>query len=170
MCVQVHLFDINIPGGITFRESDTLTAGDDVTVVDTAVGRIGVGICFDIRFPELAMVAASRGAHMMVYPGAFNTTTGPLHWQLLQQARAVDNLFFVLTCSPARMAGASYQAWGHSTAVGPFAEILATCDEAPCTVFADLDLGDIDKRRRAIPLDGQRRGDVYALLDRTRET
>jgi omega-amidase len=81
-------------------------------MVDTAVGRIGVGICFDMRFPELAMACAARGAQMLVYPGAFNTVTGPLHWELLQRARAVDNQLFVLTCSPARMPGASYQAGG----------------------------------------------------------
>jgi omega-amidase len=163
---KVHLFDIDIPGGITFRESETLTQGDAITVVDTPLGiRIGIGICFDIRFPEMAAVACNRGAHMLVYPGAFNTTTGPLHWQLLQQARAVDNLVFCLTCSPARQPGASYQAWGHSTAVGPFAEVLATCDERPCTVFADLDMGELEKRRRAIPLYSQRRGDLYTLTD-----
>ena len=67
-------------GQITFKESDTLAPGDALTVVDTAVGRIGVGICFDIRFPELAMACANRGAQILVYPGAFNTVTGPLHW------------------------------------------------------------------------------------------
>jgi omega-amidase len=99
---KTHLFDLDIPGEISFRESDTLAAGADLTVADTAIGRIGVGICFDMRFPELAAVCASRGASMLVYPGAFNTVTGPLHWELLQRARAVDNQLFVLTCSPAR--------------------------------------------------------------------
>lgn len=70
---------------------------------------------------------ANRGAQILVYPGAFNTVTGPLHWELLQRARAVDNQLFVLTCSPARMPGASYQAWGHSTAVGPFAVGRGSC-------------------------------------------
>jgi omega-amidase len=99
---KTHLFDLDIPGEISFRESDTLAAGAELTVADTAIGRIGVGICFDMRFPELAAVCASRGASMLVYPGAFNTVTGPLHWELLQRARAVDNQLFVLTCSPAR--------------------------------------------------------------------
>jgi omega-amidase len=83
----VHLFDIDIPGKITFKESDVLTAGDGPTIVDTDVGRIGVGICYDIRFPELAMLYAARGAHIICYPGAFNMTTGPAHWELLQKAR-----------------------------------------------------------------------------------
>ncbi|KAL0906883.1 hypothetical protein M5K25_025413 [Dendrobium thyrsiflorum] len=88
---KLHLFDIDIPGKITFKESKTLTAGQQPTIVDTDVGRIGVGICYDIRFQELAVLYAARGAHLICYPGAFNMTTGPLHWELLQRARAADN-------------------------------------------------------------------------------
>ena len=77
----------------------------------------------------------------------------------------MDNQVFVLTCSPARVEGAAYQAWGHSTAVGPFAEILATTDERAGTVFADLEMGEIGRRRRNMPLEQQRRGDLYALCD-----
>lgn len=88
---KVHLFDIDIPGKITFRESETLSAGESVTVVDTDYGRFGVGICYDVRFPELAAICAARGCQVLVYPGAFNMTTGPAHWELLMRARAVDN-------------------------------------------------------------------------------
>ncbi|GAB4836962.1 Omega-amidase, chloroplastic [Ancistrocladus abbreviatus] len=84
---KIHLFDIDFPGKITFQESKTLTAGETPTVVDTEVGRIGIGICYDIQFQELAMLYAARGAHLICYPGAFNMTTGPLHWELLQRAR-----------------------------------------------------------------------------------
>ena len=169
---KTHLFDLDIPGEISFRESDTLAAGAELTVADTAIGRIGVGVCFDMRFPELAAVCASRGASMLVYPGAFNTVTGPLHWELLQRARAVDNQLFVLTCSPARDVDAkkksppAYEAWGHSTVVGPFAEILATTDEHESIVVAECDLEHIAIRRRNMPLETQRRGDLYAVVDR----
>ncbi|XP_022750057.1 omega-amidase, chloroplastic-like isoform X2 [Durio zibethinus] len=88
---KIHLFDIDIPGKIAFMESKTLTAGETPTIVDTDVGRIGIGICYDIRFQELAMIYAARGAHLLCYPGAFNMTTGPLHWELLQRARAMDS-------------------------------------------------------------------------------
>ncbi|XP_020526059.1 omega-amidase, chloroplastic-like isoform X4 [Amborella trichopoda] len=88
---KVHLFDIDVPGDITFRESDTLTAGEKPTIVDTDVGRIGIGICHDIRFPELAMLYEARGAHLICYPGAFNMSTGQLLWELIQRARAADN-------------------------------------------------------------------------------
>ncbi|GKV00083.1 hypothetical protein SLEP1_g12834 [Rubroshorea leprosula] len=84
---KIHLFDIDIPGEITFTESKTLTAGESLTIVDTDVGRIGIGICYDIQFQELAMIYAARGAHLLCFPGAFNLTTGPLHWELMQRAR-----------------------------------------------------------------------------------
>lgn len=88
---KIHLFDIDIPGKITFRESETLTPGTGPTVVDTELGRLAVAICYDLRFPELAALYAARGAQLLVYPGAFNMTTGPAHWELLLRARAVDN-------------------------------------------------------------------------------
>ena len=165
---KLHLFDIDIPGKITFKESDTLTGGEGLTTIDTEVGRLGLGICYDMRFPELAALYASRGVQIMVYPGAFNMTTGPLHWELLQKARAVDNQLFVLTCSPARDEQGGYVAWGHSTAVGPFAEILGTRDETEGIVYADLDLGQIETRRANMPLRLQRRRDLYSLMDLTR--
>ena len=93
---KMHLFDVDIPDGITFFESKTLTAGDAVTIANTKdFGKFGVGICFDMRFPEYARACALEGCIGMIYPGAFNTVTGPLHWALLQRCRAVDNQMFV---------------------------------------------------------------------------
>ncbi|GAV59885.1 CN_hydrolase domain-containing protein [Cephalotus follicularis] len=166
---KIHLFDIDIPGKITFIESKTLTAGETPTVVDTEVGRIGIGICYDIRFPELAMIYAARGAHLLCYPGAFNMTTGPLHWELLQRARAVDNQLYVATCSPARNAGAGYVAWGHSTLVGPFGEVLATTGHDQEIIIAEIDYALIELRRTNLPLTKQRRGDLYQLVDIQRQ-
>ncbi|KAK9102474.1 hypothetical protein Sjap_019728 [Stephania japonica] len=148
---KIHLFDIDIPGKITFVESKTLTAGENPTIVDTDVGRIGIGICYDIRFQELAMVYAARGAHLLCYPGAFNMTTGPLHWELLQRARAADNQLYVATCSPARDTGAGYTAWGHSTLVGPFGEVLATTEHEETIIIAEIDYSLIELRRQFIP-------------------
>ncbi|KAK4770398.1 hypothetical protein SAY87_030930 [Trapa incisa] len=165
---KIHLFDIDIPGKITFMESKTLTAGETPTIVDTDVGRIGVGICYDIRFPELAMIYAARGAHLLCYPGAFNMTTGPLHWELLQRARAVDNQLYVATCSPARDAGAGYVAWGHSTLVGPFGEVLATTEHEEAIIIAEIDYSIMEMRRTNLPLVKQRRADLYQLVDKER--
>ncbi|XP_062210067.1 omega-amidase, chloroplastic-like [Phragmites australis] len=162
---KIHLFDIDIPGKITFKESKTLTAGQNPTVVDTDVGRIGIGICYDIRFQELAMLYAARGAHLICYPGAFNMTTGPLHWELLQRTRAADNQLFVATCAPARDTSAGYVAWGHSTLVGPFGEVIATTEHEEATIIAEIDYSLIEQRRQFLPLQSQRRGDLYQLVD-----
>lgn len=159
---KVHLFDIDIPGKITFRESDVLSAGDRITLVDLPeYGRIAVAICYDIRFPELAMVAARRGAFAFVAPGAFNLTTGPLHWKLQGQARAMDNQMYVALCSPARDMSAKYHAWGHSMVLDPMAQVLAEADEAETIVYAELDGDRIEETRKGIPLRDQRRFDVY---------
>jgi omega-amidase len=117
---KVHLFDIDVPGKIRFQESEVLSPGDKITTFDTEFGKLGLGICYDIRFPELTKIAVDQGCVAMIFPSAFNLTTGPLHWELLARARAVDNQVYVAVCSPARNLEASYHAWGHSTVVDPW--------------------------------------------------
>lgn len=120
------MFDIDIPGKISFKESDVLSAGSNITMFETPYGKMSVGICYDIRFPELAMISARNGCKIMIYPGAFNMTTGPLHWELLARARAVDNQIFVALVSPARDESAHYVAWGNSLVVDPKLVIKAS--------------------------------------------
>ena len=158
---KAHLFDIDIPGKIKFKESDILSAGDEITIFDTEFGKIGLGICYDMRFPEMAMIAARKGAIAMVYPGAFNTTTGPLHWELLQRARAVDNQIYVAACSPARDLSADYHAYGHSSIVDPMANVVATCSEDEAVVVGEIDLEILQQTRSSIPVNSQRRFDIY---------
>jgi omega-amidase len=157
---KIHLFDIDMPG-MVFKESDTLSPGNEMTIIDTEYGKIGLGICYDMRFPELAMIASRKGCMAMIYPGAFNTTTGPLHWELLQRARAIDNQIYVAACSPARDLEAGYQAWGHSTIVDPMANIIATCQEDEAIVVGEIDSDLLTKARSSIPVSSQRRFDVY---------
>ena len=159
---KVHLFDIDIPGKITFRESDVLSPGNKVTLVDIPpYGKIGIAICYDIRFPELATIAARKGCFLLLYPGAFNLTTGPLHWSLQARARAMDNQLYVALCSPARDMEATYHAYGHSMAVDPNAQVLVEAEEGEETVYADLTETAIEETRKGIPLVTQRRFDVY---------
>uniref|UniRef100_A0ACD5ZUA1 Uncharacterized protein n=2 Tax=Avena sativa TaxID=4498 RepID=A0ACD5ZUA1_AVESA len=168
---KLHLFGIDIPGDITFRESDTFTAGQELTVVDTDMGRIGIGICHDIRFPELAMLYRSRGAHLICYPSAFNMSTGKLLWDLMQKSRAVDNQLFAATCSPARDTNShsEYMIWGHSSLIGPFGEVLAAAGHEEATVIGEIDLSLIEAVREHLPLEMQSRGDLYLLVDVQRE-
>jgi omega-amidase len=139
-----------------------LAPGDSLTIIDLPeYGRIAVAICYDIRFPELAMVAARRGCFALIYPGAFNTTTGPLHWRLQGQARAMDNQLYVALCSPARDDEASYRAWGHSLVCDPMAEVLVEAGEREEIVYSELDGEKIESTRKNIPVYSQRRFDVY---------
>ncbi|KAK8865697.1 hypothetical protein IAR55_000842 [Kwoniella newhampshirensis] len=158
---KVHLFDIDIPGRQTFKESDTLTGGKTLTTFDTPFGKIGLGICYDIRFPEMAQIAARQGCVAMIYPAAFNITTGPMHWTLLQRARAVDNQIYIAMCSPARHPEASYQAYGHSSVVNPLGEVIVEAGHEPTTIYADVDTELLATTRRGLPVTIQRRFDVY---------
>jgi len=162
---KVHLFDIHVPGKITFRESETLSPGNSVTTFTTPHGIIGVAICYDIRFPELSMLMRRKGASFLVYPGAFNMTTGPAHWELLQRARAVDNQCFVAAVSPARNPSSKYQAWGHSTLVSPWGDVVVTTDHKPNIVYADIDLSKVKDIRESIPISKQKRNDLYNLKE-----
>ncbi|KAG6991234.1 hydrolase C26A3.11 [Physcia stellaris] len=159
---KVHMFDIDIPGKITFKESEVLSPGDKVTLVDLPpYGKIAVAICYDIRFPELATIAARRGAFLLLYPGAFNLTTGALHWSLQARARAMDNQVYVGLCSPARDMEASYNAWGHSMVVDPNAGVMVEAGEGEEIVYAELKGEMIEETRKGIPIYTQRRFDVY---------
>ncbi|KAK5096461.1 Omega-amidase nit3 [Exophiala xenobiotica] len=159
---KTHLFDIDIPGKIKFIESDVLSAGNKVTIVDLPdYGKIGLAICYDVRFPEMAMVAARKGAFMLVYPGAFNTTTGPMHWTLQARARAMDNQVYVAMCSPARDTTSTYHAYGHSMVVNPNADVITELEEKEDIAYADIDGSKIDEIRKGVPLYTQRRFDVY---------
>lgn len=159
---KVHLFDIDIPGKIAFRESDVLSPGNKITLVELPeYGTIAVAICYDIRFPELATIAARKGAFLLVYPGAFNLVTGELHWELLARARATDNQVYVGLCSPARDMSAEYHAWGHSLVVDPNAKVLGQLGHAEETLIQELSVGKIEETRKGVPLYGQRRFDVY---------
>ncbi|XP_055524472.1 omega-amidase NIT2 [Wyeomyia smithii] len=161
---KIHLFDINIPGGITFRESDVLTGGDQLAVIPVDGAKIGIGICYDIRFDELARLYRNQGCDMLIYPGAFNMKTGPLHWELLARARANDTQSFVATISPARDASAGYVAWGHSMLVDPWAKIVASAAEGEEIVLADVELKTVDEVRAQIPIYSQRRTDLYNTM------
>ncbi len=162
---KVHLFDIDIPNKITFQESKVLSAGNQCTTVDSSVGKIGIGICYDIRFPELQMISARQGAFLLCYPGAFNTITGPLHWNILMQSRAIDNQVFVAACAPALDTTASYHSYGHSVVVDPMGKIITQAGNNEETIFATIDMNDLINAKMSIPVSNQRRFDVYTKVE-----
>lgn len=159
---KMHLFDIDVKGGIRFKESETLSAGNDFTTINVDGHKIGIGICYDIRFEEMARLYRNEGCEMIIYPAAFNMTTGPLHWELLQRARANDNQLFVVTTSPARDTTADYVAYGHSMIVDPWAKVLKAADESEQIVAADIDFTLVEQVRQQVPVFNQRRLDLYS--------
>lgn len=159
---KVHLFDIDVKGGITFRESETLTPGSDITVFDTEFGRIGVMICFDIRFVEQARIMADLGAKLILVPGAFNLTTGPAHWELSFRARSLDNQLFMAGCAPARDMESSYHSYGHSIVTGPWGDVRAQLDETAGVLNMTVDLGECEAIREQLPILASRKPEVYS--------
>lgn len=166
---KTHLFDIDVKGGQSFRESETLTAGDRVTVFDTEFGRMGLCICFDIRFPELARLMVLEGARVIFVPAAFNMTTGPAHWELNFRSRALDNQCYYVGTSNALDESFSYHCWGHSILVSPWGDVIDQMGQAPGYMVNEIDLGYVDDIRVQLPLLSARRTDLYCLEKRSGE-
>lgn len=160
---KIHLFDIDVPGKIQFQESAALSPGNSISIIDYQDIRLGVMICYDVRFPELARAMALEGASLLVIPAAFNTTTGPLHWEITMRSRAIDNQLFVIAASPACNPQSSYQAWGHSMVVNPWGTIISQAGTDEEILGAELDLSEVDRVREELPLLKHRRLDVYKL-------
>ena len=163
---KMHLFDIDVKDRITFKESDVLTAGDDFTVVDTEFGKIGIGICYDVRFVELARIMAENGASVLFYPGAFNQTTGPAHWELLFRSRALDNQVFCVGVAPALNLDASYHSYGHSIVANPWGEVMVQAGEKEELLICEIDLSEIKKVREEIPVLKNKRKDLYEVIQK----
>lgn len=160
---KMHLFDINVPGGQCFRESDTLSPGNEIVVFDTEFGKMGLCVCYDLRFPELARLMALEGARVILVPAAFNMTTGPAHWEIMFRQRAVENEVFMIGTAPARDPDGPYVSWGHSIAVAPWGNIIYQMDEKEGMRLAVLDLDDVGRMRQQLPFFLQRRTDLYTL-------
>jgi len=158
---KIHLFDIDIKDKISFKESSILSCGNKSTVFDTEFCKIGVLICYDMRFPELSRKMVNEGAKIIVSPASFNMTTGPAHWEIVTRARAIDNQVYFLAASPARDKQSGYVSFGHSLMVNPWGEIIAEADEKECIIYGNLDFDLIEKIRHQLPLLKHARHDLY---------
>lgn len=163
---KVHLFDVDIKGGPRFKESDSLSAGNQITTFDTEFGKMGLMICFDIRFPEMARLMQLDGAKVIFVPAAFNMTSGPKWWELMFRTRAVDNQLFTVGCSPARDTKANYVAWGHSIVCDPWGTILGELDENEGILDIEIDFSVMNQVREQVPLTKARRADLYELISK----
>ena len=160
---KMHLFDIDVKGKICFKESDTLSAGNEITVIETELAKIGIGICYDIRFVELSRIMALNGAEILIFPGAFNLTTGPAHWEILFRSRALDNQTFTIGVAPALDRDANYNSYGHSIAVSPWGELIEELGFDEELKIVEIDLDEIARIREEIPVLKNRRTDLYEI-------
>ena len=160
---KMHLFDIDIEGGQKFKESDTLSQGDQITVYNTEFCRIGTAICYDFRFPELARLMVAEGAKIIIVPAAFNMTTGPAHWELMFRQRAIDNQVYTIGVAPARNLESTYISYANSIVVSPWGDIVFRMGELPATEIVEIDLDLVDKVREELPLMKHRRTDLYKV-------
>ena len=165
---KMHLFDVDFRDGQYFKESDTFTAGDEVTLFDLGGMRFGLCICFDMRFPELTRLMTLQGAEVVVVPAAFNRTTGPMHWETMFRQRAVDDQVYTIGCAPAADENAEYVSYGNSIICSPLGRILQRAETGPEMLLAEIDPEAVREAREQLPLLPARRTDIYEVREKAR--
>lgn len=154
---KIHLFDVDLPSGETWRESAVYAAGDHAQIVETPLGSLGLSICYDIRFPALFQKLSAAGATLFAAPAAFTVPTGHAHWHTLLRARAIESACFLIAAAQTGRHADGRQTFGHSLIVDPWGEVLLDMGEKPGLGFADLDLAKVDEVRNRIPVIKHRR-------------
>jgi deaminated glutathione amidase len=148
---KIHMFDATLPGGMVIRESSAYRAGERAVIAATPWGRLGMTVCYDLRFPHLYRALAQRGAVMLAVPSSFQRETGNAHWHALLRARAIENGCFVIAAAMCGEHPGKRSTFGHSLVVDPWGEILADGGEAPGVIYADLDLSRVEAVRALLP-------------------
>ena len=148
---KIHMFDVDLPNGETYRESANFEAGGDAVIAETPWGILGLTVCYDVRFPRLYRALAHAGARFLTVPSAFTRVTGEAHWHVLLRARAIETGAFVIAPAQTGTHPRDRQTYGHSLIVSPWGEVLADGGTTPGNVYADIDPALVDKARANIP-------------------
>lgn len=148
---KIHMFDVDLPNGEMYRESRNFRRGERAVVADMPWGRLGLSICYDLRFPQLYRALAHAGASFLTIPAAFTHTTGKAHWHVLQRARAIETGCFVIAPAQGGIHPNGRHTYGHSLIVAPWGEILAEAGEDPCVITAEIDPAKVVGARQRIP-------------------
>jgi predicted amidohydrolase len=154
---KVHLFDVNLPTGESWRESASYAGGEKAVVVETPLGLLGMSICYDLRFPDLYRALTDAGAVILTIPAAFTVPTGRAHWHILQRARAIEAGVFVVAAAQVGRHQDGRETYGHSLVIGPWGEVLLDMGETPGLGFAELDLAQVEEVRSRLPAIRNRR-------------
>jgi predicted amidohydrolase len=158
---KMHLFDAKLPDGLEYRESASITAGDEIVACDCDGWTVGLAICYDIRFPQLFYALADRGAHLIVLPAAFTVPTGVSHWEPVLRARAIENGCYVAACGQWGRYARGRENYGHSMVVDPWGTVIAQCRERVDTLTAELDMDYLLAVRERLPVQRHRRRDLF---------
>ncbi len=159
---KIHLFDARPPGGVTYEESESITPGDEMTIVNVGEMRVGLTICFDVRFAELYRALTLAGANVLAVPAAFSASTGPAHWEVLVRARAIENHAFVIAATQVGTTAEGLATHGHSMIIDPWGvSVVESSADGEDVLVADLDLNEVTTRRSQIDVLHLRRPDVY---------
>ena len=148
---KIHMFDCTLPDGKVIRESSAYRPGDKAVTADTPLGKIGLTICYDLRFPHLFRTLAQAGARLITVPSSFQRQTGKAHWHPLLQARAIENGCYIIAPAMCGEHAGNRQTFGHSLVVNPWGEVLADGGEGPGIVYAEIDVARVAKVRGMIP-------------------
>ncbi|WP_294352477.1 carbon-nitrogen hydrolase family protein [uncultured Sphingomonas sp.] len=148
---KMHLFDVDLPTGESWRESAAYAAGEQAVVVGSPVGPLGVTICYDIRFPDLFRALSDAGARVLSVPAAFTRPTGAAHWHVLLRARAIEAGAFVIAAAQTGMHQDGRETFGHSLVVDPWGEVLLDMGDQPGIGYVDLDLASVDRVQARVP-------------------
>ena len=148
---KIHLFDVIISNTEVHAESKTIMPGKKPVLLDTPIGRIGLSVCYDVRFPELYRYLLNQGAELLTVVAAFTATTGAAHWHTLLKARAIENMCYVFASNQVGMHANGRETYGHSLIINPWGEIIAEIDSGTGIICADIDLDDLHERRAAFP-------------------
>lgn len=148
-----HLFNVTLPGGQeSYRESDVFDTGKDVCTVNTPVGRVGLTICYDLRFPELFRKLIDLGTEIFVMPAAFTYITGKAHWEVLLRARAIENQCYLIASAQYGIHASGRRTWGHSMILNPWGDILSKLDDGEGVITAEIDLHALQHQRKVFPV------------------
>jgi predicted amidohydrolase len=148
---KLHLFDVELPGLVSVRESDTRAPGTEPVTAPSALGTLGLSICYDLRFPELYRRLARAGAEVLLVPSAFTFPTGAAHWELLCRARAVENQCYVVAADQTGTSPSGHADWGDSMIVDPWGRVVARASDGEAVVTAEIDRGYLARVRRELP-------------------
>jgi len=150
---KIHLFDVHVPGSDeVYRESDSISKGNSPLVIDSPFGKLGIAVCYDLRFPELFRTMQEQGMEILIVPSAFTHKTGAAHWELLIRARAVENLCYVIAPNQGGFHVNGRQTFGHSMIVDPWGTILDNLKTNAGFVAADIDIPRLGKTRETFPV------------------